>query len=108
MKTTRRTARRNRRHNNAVRFLLKQMSARIKAEAHCKNLAYYFILVSGRFDAYTAFHKAYRGKDAHEDSIRFLANLYSDGNPADKADMDKARVAWEAWMQEHFEKNILG
>lgn len=107
MKATRQTARQNRRHSNAVRFLLKQMSARVKAEAHCKNLAYYFILVSGMFDTYTAFQRAYRGKDAHEDCIRYLANLNTDGNPIGKADVDKAKVAWETWMQEHFEKNIF-
>jgi hypothetical protein len=93
MKATRKN---RRRHSNAVRFLLKQMSARIKAEAHCKNLAYYFILVSGMFDTYTAFQRAYRGKDAHEDCIRYLANLNIDGNPIGKADVEKARVAWEA------------
>lgn len=100
------TPRRKRTHRQAN--LIAELHNKAHRETQAKNLAYYFILVSGMFDTYTAFQRAYRGKDAHEDCIRYLANLYSDGNPTGKADVEKAKVAWETWMQEHFEKNIFG
>ena len=99
------TPRRKRTHRQAN--LIAELHNKAHRETQAKNIAYYYIVLCGRFADFTAFSKAYKGKNAHKDCVRTLANLNTDGNPIGKADVDKAKVAWETWMQEHFGKNIF-
>lgn len=99
------TPRRKRTHRRAN--LTARLHSKAQTEAQAKNEAYYFIVLNGLFADFTAFHYAYKGKDAHRDCVRTLAGLHGNGNPVSDAEVERARIAWEAWQKEHFGKQAM-